>query len=308
MPDSPPSYGGPGPYDGWDLEDLLSGKPVRLPEGMRRVAATLTDLRAAPVRAELAGEAAARAAFRATLPASASRPGWPGGGEHAPAWPSLTEPAPPAGDGPHVVPRPRHSHRRPPRRGRWRSKTLAGAVAGAAVAIVGGIALAGGFAGAGRPPGPLGASSSAATTTAPASHPGSNGLEGTAAKVPTAHPTPTASGGQSPAGPGTLCRQYWAFFAHHESAGSSAAEQDNLTQLSKLAGSPWNVPRYCMAYYSWGSAPPASGGNPGGGQGGGPGGPGNSKGEGQPKLHPGRGELGGGNGVHGNNPGPGGRP
>ena len=72
MSDSPPSFGGPDPYDGWGLEDLLSGKSVQLPEGMRRVAATLTDLRAAPPRAELAGEARARAACLRNLPAQAS--------------------------------------------------------------------------------------------------------------------------------------------------------------------------------------------------------------------------------------------
>ena len=64
MPDSQPPYGGPGPYDGWDLDGLLSGENVLVPEGLRPVARTLDALRVAPMRAELAAEEAARTAFR----------------------------------------------------------------------------------------------------------------------------------------------------------------------------------------------------------------------------------------------------
>ena len=48
MSDSLPPNGGPDPYDGRDLEGLLSGENVRLPDGMRPVAGTLAALRAAP--------------------------------------------------------------------------------------------------------------------------------------------------------------------------------------------------------------------------------------------------------------------
>jgi hypothetical protein len=234
------------------------------------VAGSLAALRAAPTRAELAGEARARAAFLRSRPAHASEPAPPpaaGDGR------TLILPARTAGGGPHAVARPRHSHRRPPRRGRWQPKALAGAAAGAAVVIVGGIALAGGFSGTGGHPGQPGQSSGVTSTITQAggTDSGSRGLEGTAAKVPTVRPTPSASGGQpSSAGSGAsaLCRQYWAFFARPESLARRAAEQDTLQRLSELAGNPRNVPRYCMAYYTWGFAPPAPMPNAGNNRGG----------------------------------------
>ena len=64
MSDSLPPNGGLDPFDGPDLEGLLSGENVRLPDGMRPVARTLAALRTVPTRAELSGEEAARAAFR----------------------------------------------------------------------------------------------------------------------------------------------------------------------------------------------------------------------------------------------------
>ena len=70
MSDSLPPNGGPDPYDGWDLEGMLSGANVWIPDGMRPVAGTLSALRAAPTRAELAGEASARAAFRQVMRAN----------------------------------------------------------------------------------------------------------------------------------------------------------------------------------------------------------------------------------------------
>jgi hypothetical protein len=307
MSDSRAPNGGPDPYDGWDLEGLLSGANVRLPEGMRPVAGSLTALRAAPTRAELAGEARARAEFLRNLPAHVSEPGRPpaAGDAHTLILPTRT-----AGAGSHPVTRPRHSHRRPPRRGRWQPKALAAAAAGAAVVIVGGIALAGGFSGAGGQPSHPGQSSSVTSpaTQAGGGDSGSRGLEGTATKEPTAHPTPSASGGQpSSAGSSAsaLCRQYWAFFARPESPARWSAEKDTLQQLSERAGGPWNVSRYCTAYYSWGFAPPPpmpSVGNDRGGPG-----P-------QVKPHLGNGDAGNGdsgdgdgNDSHGNSAGQGGR-
>jgi hypothetical protein len=308
MSDSRAPNGGPDPYDGWDLEGLLSGANVRLPEGLRPVAGSLAALRAAPTRAELAGEAGARAAFLRNLPAHASDLGRPGtGGDgHTLILPTRT-----AGGGSHAVTRPRHSHRRPPRRGRWQPKALAGAAAGAAVVIVGGIALAGGFSGAGGQPGQPGQSSSATSTTTQAGgvDSGSRGLEGTATKEPTPRPTPSASGGgPSSAGSDTgsgrsaLCRQYWAFLARPESPARWTAEQGTLQQLSELAGGPWNVNRYCTAYYAWGFAPPPPVPNLG-----------NNRGGSGPQVKPRLGDVGngdagdgGGNGSRGNSGGQGG--
>jgi hypothetical protein len=250
MSDSLPADGGPDPYDGWALERVLSGENVRLPEGMRPVAETLAALRADPMRAELADEASARAAFREIMLAGGSGPARPGG--EADGARTLILPARARGAGPHAVTRPRHAHRRPRRRGRWQPKALAGAAA--AAVIVGGIALAGTFSGAGGHPGQLGRSSGATSATPESSHSRSNGLEGTATKTkePTPHPTPSHSAGQQTAsGSGaesearTLCQQYLAFIMHPSRSGW-AAESDNARQLSDLAGGPFRIVGYCV--------------------------------------------------------------
>jgi hypothetical protein len=248
MSDSLPPDGGPDPYDGWDLEGMLSGANVWLPDGMRPVAGTLSALRAAPTQAELAGEASARAAFRQFMRANGTASGRPGRGPvdgH-----TLILPAQGAGGGSHVVTRPRHSHRRPSRRGRWQPKALAGAAVGAVVVVVvGGVALAGGFSGAGGHPGTPARGSSAVGTT-PAGHSGSNGLEGAASKQPTAHPATSDSNGQQPGG-GTdsaaaLCQQYLASFTHHGSQSDRTKGDDAFRQLSDLVGDPRRVFGYCV--------------------------------------------------------------
>jgi hypothetical protein len=246
MSDSLPPNGGPDPYDGWDLEGMLSGANVWLPDGMRPVAETLSALRAAPARVELAGEASARAAFRQVMRANGTGSDWPGGG--AADGHTLVLPAQGAGGGSHAVARPRHSHRRPPRRGRWQPKALAGAAVGAiAIAVVGGVALAGGFSGVGGQPGRPAGSASAAGATTPSGHPGSNGLDGSASKQPTAHPASSHSNEQQPGG-GTdsataLCRQY---FTHYESQSDWAKKSDTIDRLSDLAGGSRRIFNYCV--------------------------------------------------------------
>lgn len=262
MSDSLPPDGGPGPYDGWDLDGMLSGANVRLPDGMLPVAGTLSALRAAPTRAELAGEASARAAFRQIMRAGGTGSDWPVHG--ADDGHTLILPAQGAGARPHVVTRPRHSHRRPPRRGRWQPKALAGAAVGAvAVAVVGGVALAGGFSAAGGHPGQPGLSSSAVGATTPADHSGSNGLDGTASRQSTAHPSPSDSNEQQSGG-GTdsaaaLCRQYLAFFTPHGSQSDRAKESDAARRLSDLAGGSRHVFDYCMRLQPWAMTPSGSG-------------------------------------------------
>lgn len=293
MPDSLPPDGGPDPYDGWDLEGLLSGDNVWLPDGMRPVAATLAALRDAPVRAELDGEAAARASFRQVMLAAGNGAGRAVNGH------TLILPAD-GGPPPHGVTRPRHAHRRPSRRPGWTGRAMAGVAAGAAaVMVVGGIALAGGFSSAGPRPGQPGQSASAAN---PATHGGSpgggSGLAGNATKVPSPHPTNTASAPSR----STLCRQYWTFFSHHESQADWAAEKDNLRQLSELAGSMWKINDYCAGYVQWGAVPPPAGAGSSDNQG--PSGqqdPGDSQANGQPALPaPANGNAGKGNSGNGN--------
>jgi hypothetical protein len=310
MSDSLPADGGPDPYDGWDLERVLSGENVRLPQGMRPVAETLAALRAAPMRAELADEALARAAFRQIMLAGDSGPGRPGGAGGAR---TLILPTRVPDGGPRAATRPRHAHRRPPRRGRWQPKALAGAAA--AAVIVGGIALASTFSGAGGHLGQLGRSPGATSATPESRHSNSNGLEGTATKAPTPHPTPSHSAGQQTAsGSGAesearaLCGQYLAFIMSPSRSGW-AAESDTYSQLSNLAGGSWRIVGYCVGLeqpwamtpkgpgsYSTGLPPPGdSEGSPGSG---GPQGP-----QGQDRLK----EQKVGNGQGGNNSGSGGQ-
>jgi len=272
MSDSLPPNGGPDPFDGWDLEGLLSGERVWLPDGMRPVAGTLDSLRSAPMRAELSDEGAARAAFREIMLAgqSGSAPPSVAAGDAR----TLILPTRAADPGPHVVarPRPRHAHRRPPRRGRWRSRALVGAAGGAAaVVIVGGIALAGVFSAGNGPQGVLGRSSGATSAAPQTSHPGPNGVEGTASKAPTATPTPSHSVGQQSSsganaapGPSELCRRYLESFAHQGSRSDQAAERADLQQLSNLAGGLRHILGYCMRLQPWAMTPNQSGSDPDG--------------------------------------------
>ena len=311
MSDSLPPTGGSDSYDGWDLEGLLSGENVWLPEGMRPVAGTLASLRAAPMRAELVGEAAARAAFRQIMQSGRSGPAWTSGGADDAR--TLILPARTAAGGPRVATGPRHSHRRPRRRRRWQPKALLGGAVGAAIVIIGGIALAGAFPGVGGHPAQSGDSpGTSATARSGGAVPSSGGLEGSAKKEAPAvlAPTASASGGQpSSSGSGAesersaLCRQYWAFFAHPESHADWVAEQRALHKLSELAGSPWNVPRYCGDYDQWGFTPQGAVPDPGDDQGG-PGTPSPSdqpgKSKSQSHADNGNGNSGNGNGKGGN--------
>ena len=226
--------------------------------------------------------------------------------------PTLLLQTPAADGGPHREPRPRHSHRRPPRRGRWRSKALVGAAA-AAVVIVG-VALAGTFSGAGGPSGLLGHSPdvTSATTQPASTGPGANGLEGSATNEATGRTSGVSDGKQSSSGSGTeagsgaLCHQYWAFFSHPESSASVKGENDLLQQLSELAGGLWNVNRYCMAYAPGPGGPSAPESNPGGPDFQVPDGTQGSSGDNPPAQQGGNGSGGNGSGSGGNETGSGG--
>jgi hypothetical protein len=310
MSDSLPPNGGPDPFDGWDLEGLLSGENVRLPDGMRPVARTLDALRSAPMRAELSDEAAARAAFRAIMLPGASQPARPAGGADEAR--TLILPARAADPRPPAVPRPRprHAHRRPPRQGRWRSRALVGvAGAAAAVVIVGGVALAGVFSGGNGRPGLLGSSSGATSAAPQTGNPGSNGVEGTASKEPTASPAPSRSAGQQSSsganaapGPSELCRQFLESFAHPGSRSDWAAERGDLQQLSSLAGGAGHILGYCTQLQPWAMTQNQSGADPDGlgfpGDFAGSAGAGGSQGQGGPGQQQGN----GGNGGGGNQP------
>ena len=266
MPDTLPPNGGPSPFDGWDLKGLLSDENVWVSESMRPVAGTLAALRSAPMRAELAGEAAARAMFRQVMVAREGGRAL-SGGETGDA-PTLILPTPGAAGGRRLVRPSRRSHRRPPRRGRWQSKALVGAAA-AAVVIVG-VAVVGAFSGAGGPVGLLAHSLhvTSARTQSAGNGPGSNGPDAGATKQTVGRPAHGVAGSQrssgAESGPDALCRQYWAFYAHPESSASQQAENANLKQLSGLAGGLSNVNHYCTPYGPGPAGSSAPGSNPGG--------------------------------------------
>lgn len=263
MPDSQPPYGGPGPYDGWDLDGLLSGENVLVPEGLQPVARTLDALRVAPMRAELAAEEAARTAFRQIMRSGGSGQVWPVAGTGEPRTLVLATQAADGEPRPVARPQRRHRHRRPPRRGPWQAKALVGAAA--AVVIVGATALASTLSSSGGHPGQLAHSLSATGAAARSSGPGSPGLEGTATKEPTAKPTPKASQ-QSGTGAGTgseasvLCRQYLASFTQPGESSNGATRSELDQQLSALAGGSMNVGNYCThVLQPWAAMPQAPG-------------------------------------------------
>jgi hypothetical protein len=260
MPASQSRSDGSGPYDGSDLDGLLSGGNGFVPEGLRPVAQTLDALRVAPMPAELADEAAARSAFRQIMRSEETAPAWSAGSVSGaddprtrvlPTGPAEARPRPAAG---------RHRRQRPPRRARWQVKALAGAGAVAVVAV-GAVALASNLSGPGGHPSQAGASPGTAVTTAKASVPGSR-VEGTGAQVPTPTPTPTATsqpGGGAGNQAAELCSQYLAFFRNPESASDWAAEQQRGQQLSTLAHGPANIASYCMHVLEPWAVPPAPG-------------------------------------------------
>jgi hypothetical protein len=290
MPDSQRPSGGPGPYDGWDLDGLLSGENVMVPEGMRPVARTLDALRVAPMRAELAAEEAARTAFRQIMLSGGSGRAWPVAGTDDSRTLVLASRAADGGPRPASGP---HRHRRPPRRAPWQAKALVGAAA--AVVIVGATVLVSTLSSSSGHPGQSAHSAAAASATSASSRAGSPGLEGTGAKEPTAKPTPTAArrsgtGAGAPE-PGALCRQYFASFMHQE-----PAKHQLFQQLSTLAGGSTNVVNYCLNVLQPWSALPQEPGNYPGVAGPGSVAPGDSPGSGGVSRSPGH----GGNGNAGN--------
>jgi hypothetical protein len=295
MPVRQPRNGGSGPYDGRDLDGLLTGGNVIVPEGLRQVARTLDALRVAPMPAELAGEAAARAAFRQIMVPNEST-------LVLPAQAADAQPRPAAHPG-------RHRHRRPPQRGRWQAKVLAAAAA--AVVLGGAAALASTLWISGGHSGQAGQNPSAVSSGSKASVPGSR-VEGTGKREPTAKPTPTAtsqSGTSAAPAPAALCSQYFAFAGHPGSAPNSATNNELYQQLSVLAHGQRNVNDYCTRLLKpWAATPHEPDNFPGMFPGmPGPGSPpfNGSQGGNSPTGHGGTGNSGTGNGNVGNQSGPG---
>jgi hypothetical protein len=252
MPENqlPPTWGPA--YDERDLDALLSGDTASLPDALLPLAGTLATLHARPVRAELAGEADARAVFRRFAQDAGS---WAPGAEH--------------GTVPHTLvlhrPREDRAQRHTPRHRRRRAggglhrpmTIVAGAAA--AVVVVAGVALAGLL------PGPIrhlspwhlpGSPSGVATGTAQASR--APTVDGSASKEPAPAPTtPSSSGTPGKTSEyGELCREYYTFFEHPEPKSAWAGELAVWRKLYTLAGSRGKVLSDClpdMGFRPWGN-------------------------------------------------------
>lgn len=242
MPDSlPPDDEGPDPYEGQDLDGLLSGDNRDVPEELLKVIPALKALRAAPRGPELVGEAAVRADFREIMLA-----GLPGSAfldEAAGDARTLILPSAVSAVEPHVLRRRPHSHRRPPQRGRWRAKAVAG-VAAAAVVAVGATALAATLSGSSAHPAAsrLNSGVTAAASTASRSH----AVDGNGTPEATAKPTSTAAPSGSSPSPAQLCREYFTYLMDPRHHGNSATESELYQQLSSLASGHGGVNYYCM--------------------------------------------------------------
>lgn len=240
---------------------MLSGKTRYVPEALRPVVPALDALRAAPMPAELLGEAAARAYFRKIMLGGESGPARPdaGAGEAR----TLILPTGTPGGESHVARRP-HRHRCPPQRGRRQAKALAG-VAAAAVVTVGAIALAGTFSSSGGHPVVVGRSHRAAGATNAATAPGPNRVEGNG--TPTAEPTvkPAAKNSQPSAStpsPSELCSEYFGSYSRLGQHASPATRNEISRQLRSLAGGPDGVGYYCMRALQLWVVPPGPGNVP----------------------------------------------
>jgi hypothetical protein len=249
MPENqqPPSWGPA--YDERDLDALLSGETAGLPGALLPLAATLATLHDRPVHAELAGEAAARAAFRHFAQDAGS---WAPGAEHGTVRSHTLVLSRPQADRPS-----RHAARHRRRRaGGGSRRPLAIVGTAAALLLVAGVALAGVLPGPMRHLSPFGripaGPSAVATGTAQVS-PGPS-VDATASREPTIRPTPASSGGTGATPtPGELCREYYAFYEHSEPKSAWAGELALWQKLDALAGGPWKVFSYCLPDVGFGS-------------------------------------------------------
>jgi hypothetical protein len=245
MPDSltPPGWG-PAPFDERDLDAVLAGKTADVPVALRPVADALAALRAGPVVAELYGEAAALAEFRALGLGQAGRPSA-----------TLLLETRPAGSRARPGRQPARHRARPARRHLLRRAVLRpavlSAVAAAAVIVVA-VLVTGNFAG------PLRAIAHMASPSAVASfpksstgHPAAPREEATSAgRETTAPPSVAQSAASAQSVLSSSCRAYYSYFKHPEGLSSWATQLSLWDQLTRLTGTDnWlKVYEYCAPY------------------------------------------------------------
>jgi hypothetical protein len=254
MPESPPPPNWGPASDERVLEALLSGQAYGVPEALVPVAGAIDALRAGPRRGELAGEDAARAAFRAATSATVPVPR-ADGAEHGTVT-ARTLVFPP-GD---REQRSGARHRRRRRTGARATRPLVAAVGAAGVIVIAvAVALTGMLPSSFTQTGnrAADASTSASGTAAPSV---SQRVEGAASMEPTGRPSPATSDGaaQQKQDPAEFCRKYYAFFEHAEPPSSFPAEAALRAKLNALVGNPTRVFSYCvpyLGYLSVGNAP-----------------------------------------------------
>jgi hypothetical protein len=266
MPDSfPPLTWGP-PFDERDLDALLSGHLADTPLALHQVADALAALRAAPASAELTGEAAARAQFRASRLEAAA-----GADEQSH---TLVLPAPPTGragrrqarhrsargaggvGGGRPGPPARPHRARPSARRLGRRGGVMVAVAGALIVAV--IALTGNLPGKTHNTGDSSAAAKTSSTPTSAGSESQNVQARSDARDPSRKPTPSHPALRTPSAPASpsaqdqandACRDFYEYFLAPQPRGWPA-EEDLYQQIDNLAGDPvpFDVNTFCGSY------------------------------------------------------------
>jgi hypothetical protein len=245
MPDSllPPGWG-LAPFDERDLDAVLAGKTADVPVALRPVADVLAALRAAPVPAELYGEANAMAEFRALGLGQAGRPA-----------PTMLLEALPAGSRARSGRQParhrvRPARRRALRRAVLRPAALLGAVAAAVIVFA--VLVTGNFVSPFRDIAHM-ASPSARTPSATGStgHSAAPRVETSSAGLETtAPPSATHSTASAQSVLSNSCRAYYSYYKHPEGLSYWATQLSLWDQLTKLTGTDnwFKVYQYCAPY------------------------------------------------------------
>jgi hypothetical protein len=249
MPDSLlPPWWGPAPFDERDLDAVLSGETTDIPVALRPVADALAALQAAPMPAELRGEAMIMAEFRALAEFGTAGLGKDGRAGDPAQTLVLSVPR----EGPARRRAPRHrARRRAAPASHWRTGTLLGAAA--TTVVLAAVVLAG------YVPGPIQRlthlGSPSASSQSPAHHAGGNSsspkVEGSASQEPTAPPAAGGSATPRQAQAIGLCQALANFVEHPRLSGNSKQELSSLwDRLTKLAGSSRlsQVAGYCASF------------------------------------------------------------
>jgi hypothetical protein len=248
MPDIPlPPWWGPASFDERDLDAVLSGETTDIPVALRPVADALAALQAAPMPAELRGEAMIMGEFRALAEFRAA--GFGRDGRAGDTAPTLVLSVPRGGPARRGAPRHRARRRAAPAP-HWRMGTLLGVAA--TVVVLAAVVLAG------YVPGPIQRlthlGNPSASSQSAARHAGGNSsspkVEGSASQEPTAPPTAAGSAAPQQSEGSWLCHAVYNIVKDPGPSGNWKELSSLWDRLTKLAGSsrPSRVASYCAPY------------------------------------------------------------